>query len=100
MVFIYMYNIYKILFRFLTTDSDLLKREYIIQYPQYIITYNSTITHSGYQSLKGLNDGIRDTFIDIYLYSRANYRLLTQGTTYGYLGAIIAGTNNTLYSVE
>ncbi len=73
--------------------------EYKKAFPDYIFTYNSTLIHSGYQSLKGLNDGIRDTFIEIYLFSKANYRLLTQTTTYGYLGAVLAGYNNTLYKV-
>ena len=83
--------------RFLTTDSQYLKEEYYKLYPQYIIYYNATLIHSGVETIYNFNKGVVDTFVDVSLLAKANYRLITVGTTYGYLGAILAGTNNTLY---
>ena len=51
----------------------------------------------GLLTIYNFNKGVVDTFVDVSLLAKANYRLITVGTTYGYLGAILAGTNNTLY---
>ncbi|KAK8793495.1 hypothetical protein WA158_004854 [Blastocystis sp. Blastoise] len=75
---------------FLCTDNSVLKLDLLQSYPHHIITYSSTIAHTGSNN-NTLSTGISDAIIEMYLLGKCNYLITSLYSTFSENAYSIAG---------